>query len=456
MPSIKELFRQRKAAKEPVKGRVSIVWVLIALGFFLIFAVLSIISTSNMFRPILPITLGITGGTFMIYLLLAIKYKKNKTAEQETNKIRVKNTIGSLVFMILFLGLIIFGVSFFIWLVGNYPFSLAVTAEKGRLVGITVIAVIVYFASAPFLMALWYKTSPGMAVRLIVRIFKAFNWKMKDKACEVMVLHSVQDHSVFMAIKRAFTALVYSMTLVFSFIRIIGPFLPSGFGREIVSPPLSSEFTELTFINYCSSMILVMVFPLVLSFVVFSWALPSGYLLDDAGVVYFKKYLKRRQPVELRSVSQWFLGIVQAIMGTSGLISYGWYVWDNREIIGLVYGNLVAVTGVPQWLAMLCAVQFALFIFGFPLLGTVLMVFILQLFQESQYNKLKTFLFQELVKAKIDPRVVHVKFERTGTLQDRTLLEYPGENFFRDPPLKDSTSKLPPAGDIPFEDMLRK
>jgi heme/copper-type cytochrome/quinol oxidase subunit 2 len=456
MPSAKELFQQRKAAKGAIKGRVPIVWVLLMFGFFLIFAVLSIVTIGSKFRSLMPIMLGLAGGTFLFYLFLAIKYNKAKTSEQEKKKVSAKNAIGSLLFMIIFLGLIIFGLSFFIWLSSNFPFSPGLEKDQGRLIGVMIIALIVYFAASPFIMALWYKTAPGVGVKLIVRAFKAFNWKSKDKACEIMVFHSVQEHSFTITFKRAFTALVYSLTLVFSLSRLLGSSLPPGWGREMVIVPEITGINDLDFINYCTSLIIAVVIPLVVSFVIFFWALPSSYLLDDAGVVYYKKYINRRQPAELRTVSQWFLGIVQAVMGTSGVISYFFYVFDHRYVVAMVYSSINALPIFGQPFATLCAIQFGVFVFGFPLLGTVLMAYILQLFQESQYNKLKTSLFQELVNAKIDPRVVQVKFERMDEFQERTLMNYTGENFFHNPPLKDSVSKLPPAGDLAIKDMLKK
>ncbi len=456
MPSAKELFQQRKAAKGAIKGRVPVVWVLLSFGFFIIFVILSIVSTGPKFKSFLPIMLGLSGGTFLLYLFLTIKYNKAKTSEQEKKKISVKNAIGSLIFMIIFLGLILFGFSFFIWYSANFPFPSALEKDQDRLIGVMVIILVVYFAASPFIMALWYKTAPGVGVKLIVRIFKAFNWKSKDKACEIMVLHSVQEHSFYITFKRAFTALVYSLTLVFTISRILGPYLPSGWGREIVAAPMFTKIDDLHFINYCTSLMIAVVVPLVVSFIIFFWALPSSYLLDDAGVVYYKKYLNRRQPAELRTVSQWFLSIVQAILGTSGVISYFVFVFDNRYVVAMVYSEINALPFYGQPFALLCAIQFGLFVFGFPLLGTVLMAYILQLFQESQYNKLKTSLFQELINAKIDPRVVQVKFERKDEFQERTLKDYTGENFFRNPPLKDSVSKLPPPAELSLKDMLKK
>jgi hypothetical protein len=450
MPSAKELMQQRKAAKEAIKGRVPIVRVLLALGFFIIFAILSIASLGRNSGLSLPFMLACTGGTFILYLFFAIRYKKSKTSEEEKKKASLKHAIGSLVFMILLIGVIFFGLVFFIWLSSTYEFMTVSATVQGRLAGIMITSLVVFFSSAPFIMALWYKTAPGVAVKLIVRVFKAFNWKTKDKACEIMVLHSVQEHSFYITLKRAFTALIFSLTVVFTIwtnlLRIFAPFLKKGFGLELVVYAPFYTIDNENFINYCTSLMLNIVLPLVLSFVLFYWALPSTYLLDDAGLVYYKKYLNRRQPAEIRTVSEWFFSIIKAVLGTSAVFAYGWFIWDSRYVVRDVFlaVNLVA------------AIQFSVFLIGFPLIGTVLMAYILQLFQESQYNKLKTALFQELVNAKIDPRVVQVKFERKDELQERTLIDYTGENFFHNPPLKESTSKFPPPGEFTIKDMLKK
>ncbi len=450
MPSTKELIQQRKVAKEAIKGRVSIVWVLLTFGFFIIFVILSVASIGRRSGLSTPYMLAGAGGFFVVYLIVAIKYRKKKTSEQEKKKASPKHVIGSLMFIIILIGLLFFGLMFFIYLSTTYEFITVSPGVQDRLARIMIICLAGFFGSAPFIMALWYKTAPGVAVKLIVRIFKAFNWKTKDKACEIMVLHSVQEHSFYITLKRAFTALIFSLTVVFTIwttlLRIFEPFLLKGFGLDLVDPQPFYTIDNENFINYCTSLMLNIVLPLVLSFVLFYWALPSTYLLDDAGLVYYKKYLNRRQPAEIRTVSEWFFSLIKAVLGTSAVFTYGWFIWDNRYVVRDVFlaVNLVA------------AIQFSVFLFGFPLIGTVLMAYILQLFQESQYNKLKTSLFQELINAKIDPRVVQVKFERKDEFQERTLMDYTGENFFRNPPIKDSISKMPPAGDLSIKDMIKK
>nr|MDO8115625.1 hypothetical protein [Candidatus Sigynarchaeota archaeon] len=114
------------------------------------------------------------------------------------------------------------------------------------------------------------------------------------------------------------------------------------------------------------------------------------------------------------------------------------FVLDNVKIIGLVasQANIFA------------AVEFSLFILGFPVFGTILMALMLMIFQESQFNKLKTFLYQELINIKVDARVVMIDLERKENVQDNTLLDYWGENYFHNPPLRDSVAGMGAAGPI--------
>lgn len=452
-------MEQRKAAKEIVRSRVPIVRVLLALGIFLVFSVLTVISIGPKTKLPILVMLALAIGSFLLYIFIAMKYNKAKAREQESTKINVKSAIASILFMILLLVIILFGFSFFIWLSGDYPFKNVDQIQQDALVETQIIALVIYFASSPFIMALWYKTAPGIASKFIVKVFKLFNRKSKTKISEIMVIDTPQDHSFVITLKRACTALIFSLTTKFliwdTLLRLIDPIIPSGIlFKTVYSSSVISIDSEI-FIRFCDSIILNTVFPLVLSFVFFFWAMPSSYILDDAGVVYFKKYTKRRQPAEIKTVSAWFFSIVKAILGTSAIFSYYSYITNNAQILNVAFVDIIKkytplIGSQPaQNLASVSVAQLGIFLFGFPFIGTILMAFILLLFQESQYNRLKTHLYQELVNIKIDPRIVNISLEREDQVQEKTLTEFTGENFFHNLPLKDSLSKLPAPGDIP-------
>lgn len=462
MPSIKELIRQRKAAKEIVKSRESIVRVLLALGLFLIFIVLSIVAFTPRahLSPILTIAVAI--GMFVLIIYLTRKYYAARAKEPERSKVSLKSVIWSVLLLIILLAIIFYCFSFFIWLSLEYPFIVVGTNIQDLLVITQTAAIVIFFASSPFIMALWYKTSPGIGAKFIIRIFRAFNRKSKTRIMEVMVIDTPQDHSFYITLKRALTSLIFSLTTVYTIwiplSYIIGPYLPASWLYTIVQSSTVKRIDSDLFIHYCNTSIINIIIPLVLSFVLFFWALPSTYLLDDAGVVFFRKDMKRRQPMQIGTISSWFLSIVKAVLGTSVIFSYYFYVADNVGILNVVGQDIIKKFGpligdqAAQYLAMTSAIQFGIFLFGFPFLGTILMTLILLLFQESHLNKLKTHLYQELVNLKIDPRVVKVTAERVDEFQAKTYVNYVGENFFHNPPLKDSIAKLPPPGEIFTED----
>ncbi|MEX2726505.1 MAG: hypothetical protein Q6353_004590, partial [Candidatus Sigynarchaeum springense] len=74
---------------------------------------------------------------------------------------------------------------------------------------------------------------------------------------------------------------------------------------------------------------------------------------------------------------------------------------------------------------------------------------------ESQFNKLKTFVYQKLAIMKIDPRVVTLGLHRKEGFQDNTLTGYFGENFFHDPLLKDLIARFGPPGELRPEDLVK-
>jgi hypothetical protein len=291
---------------------------------------------------------------------------------------------------------------------------------------------IIFLASIPFITALWYKTSPFIAVHLIVRLHNLWFKHGKGVRAHTMVEPTYQGHSFLFTIKRAFTAMVFSMFVVFSVMIPLVNAVEKANGMQLFNFIVNPSIFPLT----ATTFLLFVVIAITGSFYLFFWLLPSCFLLDDAGVVFFKQSSRYRQATQITSISSWFLNIIQSIVGTSALISYISFILNNLSIVNTVRIDLNEFT----------AVQFGIFIFGFPAISTILMALIVLLFQESQFSKLKTSLYQNLVSIGVDPRVVSVALDRKDAFQDGTLPDMVGENFFMDPPLRDSVEKFPPPG----------
>jgi hypothetical protein len=424
MATFKELVNQRNSASKESKKRVTITVVLVEFGFFVIAAVLAFLFLLSGIIILFLIAAGACAGFFVLFLVLLHFYRKVNMEIQGSSKMSPRMVAGTLVLMILLLCLIGFEFGFFWNLLTmisiHYP-------DLASIQFVFLMSMIIFFGSIPFIAALWYKTSPQVAVHLIVRLHNLWFKHGKGVKTHTMVTPTYQGHSFLFSFKRALTAMLFSSFVVFTLMAPIatGSGITSFAGNNIAADA-----------HNCIWYLLYVVVGTTGSFVLFFWLLPSCFLLDDAGVVFFKRNARYRQATQITSISSWFLNIIQSVVGTSALITYVSFILKNWGVIEFLSNALNEIA----------AVQFAIFIFGFPAIGTILMALIILLFQESQFKKLKTSLYQELVSIGVDPRLVTVSLDRKEALQEGTLPNMVGENFFTNPPLRDSVEKFPPPG----------
>jgi hypothetical protein len=426
--TIQELIAQKKRASREISKRTSIARVLIIFGIFLVFSLLlfiSILAGSGFSGDSRTSFLIITAAFGAIFIILSVKYKKSRTSEERERKLSpwsARNIAGSTVFLMILLGLLIFSVSLFFTLFLDPRLATFRSGLMGQQM-LTYVIISVFFSAVPFLMALWFRISPRMAARVFLRVHGIFH-KRKDTDFKVLVVSVPNRHSVLITLKRALNWVSFSALLAF------GVFVPvSGIGNMNFDPgQIDQAFA------FATTHFSVFTLATLLSFVLFSFVMPPCYLLDDAGVVFYRRFTARRQPPEIKTISSWFLSFINGAIGSGALISYVYYVATRFSFISAVSS---AVGGVA-------AIQFLLMVFGFPLLGSLAMALILLLFQEFQLPKLKTFMYQELVAMGIDPRTTHVDLIRDPGIQEGTLLKYWGENFFHAPPLEEFLARGEP------------
>ncbi|MHA1369163.1 MAG: hypothetical protein ACTSWN_11175 [Promethearchaeota archaeon] len=442
MVSLSEMLKIKKEREKIIGKRTSITRFLLLLGSGIWFLILGSLFIWPFIRLHVAIKLGILiAGLVLVVLSLiaARKYRKSRTEEQIKKRGPLKDMIKPLSLIVLLLGLIIYGFTFFNDFLNKWQGD-----QEPELVLFVIVTIVlsIFFASLPFIMALWYKTSPTVATKIIMKLYGLVNRPSKKKITEVFVLKIPQKHSVYISFKRAFDGLAFSLfftyTIYFPLIFLITRGDPNNWLNPFFVP--SSQDIRIWALFFAGS-VLNNVVPITISYTIWFWVFPPCWLLDDAGVVFFRSFLERRQPAELKTISSWFLSMVKSGVGTSGLITYLLAIYNNWHSVGYVSDEL-GVMVVPK---------FIIFFIGFPLLGSLLMCFILILFLESQFNKLKTFIYQELVKSKVDPRVVKIKLTRLDEFQENTLSTYYGENYLHSPPLIDSVKEFGDAGEIKTE-----
>ena len=123
-------------------------------------------------------------------------------------------------------------------------------------------------------------------------------------------------------------------------------------------PKTFETFGGTDFFNFMMGYMLCCVLPMILSFVLFSFFIAGNFLLDDAGVVYYREHLKYRQPADIEPVSIWAQSIVKGIAGLSAILTFSSFLttvdfsgfFGEGEPFMMVFGILIIVVffgGIP-------------------------------------------------------------------------------------------------------------
>jgi hypothetical protein len=60
---------------------------------------------------------------------------------------------------------------------------------------------------------------------------------------------------------------------------------------------------------------------MILSFLIFSFFISGNFLLDDAGIVYFRQSKKYRQPADIEPISIWAQSMIKGVAGLSAILT---------------------------------------------------------------------------------------------------------------------------------------
>ena len=123
-------------------------------------------------------------------------------------------------------------------------------------------------------------------------------------------------------------------------------------------PKTFDVFGATEFFNFMMGYMLFCVLPMILSFIIFAFFISGNYLLDDAGVVYYRENKKYRQPGDIEPISIWAQSIVKGIAGLSALITFGAFIagvdfsgfFTGGDAFNIIFGFLVTLVmfvGIP-------------------------------------------------------------------------------------------------------------
>ncbi|MFX0097983.1 MAG: hypothetical protein ACFFCS_00260 [Candidatus Hodarchaeota archaeon] len=157
--------------------------------------------------------------------------------------------------------------------------------------------------------------------------------------------------------------------------------------------------TDPDLMAYISGIFLYMIIPGIVSIPIFYWLLPTSWLLDDAGVIYYIKDMKSTVPEDVETVSGWFSDKIIGYFGIGAIITYVTFV------LGSPIPNSIA--SIPEDIQ----IPLLIFVFGFIIVSGfaigALVVVLHKVFMP--YNSAK--LYQIMSKRKIDTRRKKIVFE---------------------------------------------
>jgi len=213
------------------------------------------------------------------------------------------------------------------------------------------IVIITWYGVLPLTAALYNRLAPNFAF-IFVRLRSLFFKISRSYNHDIIVLDMGERKEIgtVIQLKRTILPLMLSIAVGFYAYSVLAPFLgyPSNF--EVFG---SNEFFQ-----FMNGYMLCCILPMILAFLVFSFFISGNFLLDDAGVVYFRQSKKYRQPGDIEPISIWAQSIIKGIAGLSAIITLIGFLaavdfsgfLGEGDIMGFIFGIFIIIVffaGIP-------------------------------------------------------------------------------------------------------------
>jgi len=170
-----------------------------------------------------------------------------------------------------------------------------------------------------------------------------------------------------------------------------------------------NNISDPQFASYISSLFIYLIIPGIISIPLFIWLIPTSWLLDDSGILFYKKVSKRYLPEDLEPIGVWFSSYLKGFLGIGAVFSYISFILNspfNNALEG------VTVTTRNDILVL---------VFGYILIASaligVLMVIAYELLLPYNVKRLIT----KLEKQKIDIKITNIKIEKNEEITSELI-----------------------------------
>jgi hypothetical protein len=214
------------------------------------------------------------------------------------------------------------------------------------------VVIITWYGVLPLTAALYNRFAPQFAYTF-VKLRSLFFKISKSYNTDILVvdMKDRKEIGTVIQLKRILLPLLLSIAIGFYAYGVLTPIL--GYPTEF------KVFGSTEFFQFMNGYMLCCIFPMILTFLAFSFFISGNFLLDDAGVVYFRQSKKHRQPGDIEPISIWAQSMVKGIAGISAIITligfiaevdFSGFFGDSENVTGWIFGLLITLVffvGIP-------------------------------------------------------------------------------------------------------------
>ena len=229
--------------------------------------------------------------------------------------------------------------------------TLITGTNNTNIVIVFLFVIITWYGTLPLTAALYNRFAPQFAY-IFVKLRDMFFKISKGYKNEILILNMKdrKDIGLVIQLKRLVLPLLLSISVGFYSYDALTPLL--GYPQKF------DVFGSTEFFNFMMGYMLCCVLPMILSFALFSFFVSGNFLLDDAGVVYYREHKKYRQPADIEPISIWAQSIVKGVAGLSALLTFGSFLttvdfsgfFGEGDPFMIIFGVLIIVVlfaGIP-------------------------------------------------------------------------------------------------------------
>ena len=227
-----------------------------------------------------------------------------------------------------------------------------ITGSNNAIIVITfLIVIITWYGTLPLTAAVYNRFAPQFAF-IFIKLRDLFFKVSRSYHSEIIILdmEDRQDIGLTIQVKRLVLPLLLSIAVGFYAYNALTPILGL--------PQTFEVFGSTEFFDFMRGYMLCCVLPMILSFLFFAFLISGNFLLDDAGVVYFRQNKKYRQPGDIEPISIWAQSIIKGIAGLSALITFTSFLttvdfsgfFGEGDTFMIIFGVLIVIVmfgGIP-------------------------------------------------------------------------------------------------------------